>query len=78
MSDRSKISTQSFKRKVSTGSKRHDFVGNFLMILSTSFSKTSLKRDRLGGGHIGGMTVVEEAVNISQILLIKEESKFVC
>ena len=48
------------------------------MILSTSFSKTSLKRDRLGGVHIGGMTVVEEAVNISQILLIKEESKFVC
>ena len=40
------------------------------MIFSTSFSKTSLKRDRLGGVHMGGITVVEEAVNMSQILLI--------
>ena len=30
------------------------------MILSISFSKTSLKRDRLGGVHMGGMTVVED------------------
>ena len=68
--DGSKISTQSFKSKVGTGSKRHDFVGEFLMIFSTSFSETSLKRGRLGGVHMGGITVVEKAVNMSQILLI--------
>ena len=68
--DRSKISTQSFKRKVGTGSKRHAFVGDFLMILSTSFYKISLKWDRLGCVHMGSITVVEEAVNMSQILLI--------
>ena len=67
MIDRSKISTQSFERKVGTGCKRYDFVGEFLMIFSTSFSETSLKRDRFGGVHMGGMTVVEEAVNMSQI-----------
>ena len=36
MIDVSKISTQYFKRKVGTGSKRHDFLGEFLMIFSTS------------------------------------------
>ena len=36
------------------------------MIFSTSFSKTSLKRGRLGGVHMGGMTTVKEAVNISR------------
>ena len=41
--DGSKISAQSFRRNVGTGSKRHDFVGGFLMILSHLFSKTSLK-----------------------------------
>ena len=40
------------------------------MIFSTSFSETSLKLGRLGGVHMGGMTAVEEAVNISRILLI--------
>ena len=35
------------------------------MIFSTSFSETSLKRDRLGGVHMGGMTVVKEDVNMS-------------
>ena len=54
--DGSKISTQSFKRKVGTGSKRHDFVGEFLMIFSTSSSETSLKEGRLGGVHMGDMT----------------------
>ena len=41
--DRSKISTQSLRRKVGTGSKIHGFLGDFLIILSISFSKTSLK-----------------------------------
>ena len=40
------------------------------MIFSSLFSETSLKRGRLGGVHMGGMTTVEEAVNISRILLI--------
>ena len=35
----SNISIQSFKRKVGSGSKRHDFVGEFLMIFSSSFSE---------------------------------------
>ena len=47
--DGSRISTQSFPRKVGTGSKRQDFVRKVLMIFSTSFSETSLKRDKLGG-----------------------------
>ena len=67
--ERSKISTQSFKRKVGTASKIHDFVGECFDVFSTSFSETSLKRDRLGAVHIGGITVVVEAVNLSQILL---------
>ena len=50
------------------------------MIFSTSFSEISLKGDRLGGVHMGGMTVAEEAVNMSRILLILIEkgSKSVC
>ena len=35
------------------------------MMLNTLFSETSLKQDRLGGAHICGTTVVEEAVNMS-------------
>ena len=45
------------------------------MNFSTSFSETSLKRGRLGGVHMGGMTTVEEAVNISRILLIFDERR---
>ena len=37
-----------------------------MMILSDSFSETSLELDRLGGVHMGGVTVVEGAVNMSQ------------
>ena len=70
MTNGSKISAQFFQRKVGTGSKRHDFVGELLMIFSTFFSETSLKRDRLGVVHMGGMTVVEETVSMSQVLLI--------
>ena len=40
------------------------------MIFSTSFFETSFKQDRLGGVHMGGMTVAEEDVNMSRILLI--------
>ena len=40
------------------------------MIFRTSSSETSLKEGRLGGVHMGDMTVAEEAVNISRILLI--------
>ena len=40
------------------------------MIFSTSSSETSLKEGRLGGVHMGDMTVAEEAVNMSRILLI--------
>ena len=36
-----------------------------LMTFSTLFSETSLKQDRLGVVHMGGMTVVEEDVNMS-------------
>ena len=41
-----------------TGSKRHDLVGEFLMIFNTSFSETSQKCDRLWGKSVGGATVV--------------------
>ena len=53
-----------------TGSKRHDLVGEFLMIFNTSFSETSQKCHRLGGKSEGGATVVVDAKNISRILLI--------
>ena len=46
------------------------------MIFSTSSSETSLKEGRLGGVHMSDMTVAEEAVNISRILLKKEANLF--
>ena len=61
---------QSLRRKVSTGSKKYDFVGEVLIIFSMSFSETSLKCDRLGGESVVGATVVVDAKNVSQILLI--------
>ena len=65
MIDRSKISTQSFKRKIGTGSKRPEFEGEFLMIFSNLVLRDpSLKRDRLAGVRMAGMTVVEEAVTM--------------
>ena len=68
--DGSKISTQSLRRKVNTGSKRNDLVGEFLIIFNTSFSETSQKCDRWGGKSVRGATVVVDAKNVSQILLI--------
>ena len=57
----------------------HNFVQEFSMIFSTQFSETSLKRGRLGGVHKGGMTAVEEAINILWILLIfYERRKPIC
>ena len=44
-------------------------VGEFLMIFNTSFSETSQKCDRVGGKSVGA-TVVVDAKDISQILLI--------
>ena len=49
------------------------------MILSTSFSETSLERDRFVGVHMGDITVEEEAVNTSRILLnfgLKKEANW--
>ena len=49
------------------------------MIFSTSSSETSLKEGRLGGVHMGDMTVAKEAVNMSRILLIfYERRKQIC
>ena len=59
---------QSLRRKVGTACKIYHFVGELLMILSTSFSETSLKCDRLVGGHMCCLTFEEEAGNMSQIL----------
>ena len=59
-----------FKRIVCTGSKCHDFVVEFLVNFTTLFSETSLNRDKLGVVHMDDMTVDEEAVKISRILLI--------
>ena len=44
----------------------------------TPFSKTSLKQDRFGGERMDGITVEEEAVNMSQILLIFLFKNLVC
>ena len=45
VTDGSKIFTQSLRREVGTASKRHDWIGEFMMIFmisSISFSETSL------------------------------------
>ena len=68
--DGNNISAQSFRRKVGTGSKRHDFVGEFFIIFSMPFSETSLKCNMLGGKSVGGAIVVVDAENVSWIFLI--------
>ena len=65
--DGSKISTQTFRSKVGTRSKRHDLVGEFLIIFNTSFSEISQKYDRFAGKSVGGATVVVDAKNVSRI-----------
>ena len=67
--DGSKISTQSLRRKVGTGSEKHDLV-EFFIIFNRSFSETSQKCDRLGGKSVGDVTVVVDAQNVFWILLI--------
>ena len=50
------------------------------MILSTLFPETSLKRDRLEGGHMVGIPFEEEAEHVTNPLdfLIGEGCKLVC
>ena len=60
-----KISTQSLRRKVGTGSKRHDLVVKCLIIFNMSFLETSQKRNKLGDKSMGDATVVVDANNIS-------------
>ena len=58
-----------------TRSKRHDLVGEFLIIFNISFSETSQKCDRLNGKSVGGATIVVDAKNVSRIILIFSEKR---
>ena len=47
------MSKKSMTRKVGQGSREHDLIGEFLMILDTSSSETEEKEERIGGGKSG-------------------------
>ena len=53
VSDGSSMSMHSLIRNVGQGSNRHDFVGEFLIILSTASSETRLKTVIFGGSEGG-------------------------